>query len=98
LLDSDLKPWLLEVNMNSSLATDSPLDSKIKSSLVIDAFNLIGIRRFDRRAETAKKLKLKAAGFSRTPQASGKAKLHGHCTKLAGSIPPLKPGDNDVWI
>lgn len=51
LLDSDLKPWILEVNMNSSLATDSPLDSKIKSNLVLDALNLIGLKKFDRRSE-----------------------------------------------
>jgi tubulin polyglutamylase TTLL5 len=31
LIDSDLKPWILEVNLNPSFATDSPLDFKIKS-------------------------------------------------------------------
>ena len=31
LIDSDLKPWLMEVNLSPSLATESPLDLKIKS-------------------------------------------------------------------
>jgi len=30
LIDSNLKPWLLEVNLSPSLNTDSPLDLKIK--------------------------------------------------------------------
>jgi hypothetical protein len=51
LVDSDLKPWILEVNLNPSLSTDSPLDFKIKSNLVTDTLNLIGLRKFDRRVE-----------------------------------------------
>ena len=31
LIDADLKPWLLEVNLSPSLSTDSPLDMRIKS-------------------------------------------------------------------
>lgn len=33
LLDSDLKPWLLEVNLSPSMACDTPLDLKIKVPL-----------------------------------------------------------------
>lgn len=36
IVDKDLKPWLLEVNLSPSLSTDSPLDLKIKSHLVAD--------------------------------------------------------------
>ena len=57
LIDSDLKPWLLEVNLSPSLATDSPLDLHIKSSLISDTFNLIGVRAFDRKKESVNKVR-----------------------------------------
>ncbi|XP_069771943.1 tubulin polyglutamylase TTLL5 isoform X2 [Narcine bancroftii] len=43
LIDSNLKPWLLEVNLSPSLACDAPLDLKIKASLLTDMFTLVGI-------------------------------------------------------
>jgi len=51
ILDSDLKPWILEVNLSPSLAFDSPLDFHIKSNLIIDALNIVGIRKFNRKKE-----------------------------------------------
>ena len=65
LLDSDLKPWLIEVNLSPSLAPDSPLDMTIKTTLMTDTFNLVGLKRFDRRKESLNKLKYraKASGF-----------------------------------
>ena len=45
LLDTNLTPWLLEVNLSPSLAFDSPLDLKIKANLVKDTFNLVGVRK-----------------------------------------------------
>lgn len=50
ILDRKLRPWLLEVNLSPSLAVDSPLDLLIKSTLLSDAFNLIGVRAFDRKS------------------------------------------------
>eukprot|EP00913_Durusdinium_trenchii_P010385 g9736.t1 len=43
LVDSDLKPWLLEVNLSPSMQAEPPLDWQIKSSLLADTFNLVGI-------------------------------------------------------
>ncbi len=43
ILDRDLKPWLLEVNVLPSLSSSSELDKKIKTSLMCDTFNTIGI-------------------------------------------------------
>jgi hypothetical protein len=57
LIDSELKPWILEVNLNPSLSTDAPLDLKIKTSLITDALNLIGLKKFDRRQEATRKVK-----------------------------------------
>lgn len=51
MLDSNVKPWLLEVNLSPSLSTDSPLDYHIKSNLLIDSFNLMGVGPLDKKKE-----------------------------------------------
>ena len=66
LLDSDLKPWLIEVNLSPSLSCDSPLDLTIKTKLVADIFNLAGIKRFDRRKESMNKMKNRIKGSYKT--------------------------------
>ncbi|CAH8518270.1 unnamed protein product [Schistosoma mattheei] len=43
-LDEDLQPWLLEVNVSPSMHSDSPLDAKIKGSVIKDMLNLSGLR------------------------------------------------------
>jgi tubulin polyglutamylase TTLL4 len=43
LLDSNVQPWLLEVNLNPSLACESDLDLKVKSSVMCDIFTTIGV-------------------------------------------------------
>ncbi|XP_077412739.1 tubulin polyglutamylase TTLL5 isoform X2 [Vanacampus margaritifer] len=43
LIDSKLKPWLLEVNLSPSLACDAPLDLKIKASMIADMLSLVGL-------------------------------------------------------
>ena len=43
LLDENLKPWLLEVNLSPSLNTESSLDIKIKTKMLVDLFNMVGI-------------------------------------------------------
>jgi tubulin polyglutamylase TTLL4 len=49
LLDQNLKPWLLEVNVCPSLSSSSPLDKKIKTSLMCDMFTMVGIVPFNRK-------------------------------------------------
>eukprot|EP00416_Gambierdiscus_australes_P013293 CAMPEP_0171135984 /NCGR_PEP_ID=MMETSP0766_2-20121228/130697_1 /TAXON_ID=439317 /ORGANISM="Gambierdiscus australes, Strain CAWD 149" /LENGTH=485 /DNA_ID=CAMNT_0011599501 /DNA_START=28 /DNA_END=1486 /DNA_ORIENTATION=- len=44
LVDQELKPWLLEVNICPSLSSGSPLDKRIKTKLVADTLTLVGIR------------------------------------------------------
>lgn len=43
LVDSQLKPWILEVNLSPSMQADSPLDWQVKSALLSDTFNLVGV-------------------------------------------------------
>ena len=43
MLDAKCKPYLLEVNHNPSLSADSPLDEKVKSELIRDTINLLGL-------------------------------------------------------
>jgi hypothetical protein len=43
LVDEDLKPWLLEVNTSPSLACGSPLDMDVKTRVVTDLLNMVGI-------------------------------------------------------
>ena len=43
LIDSTLKPFLLEVNHTPSFTTDTPLDSFIKKNLIRDAISIMNI-------------------------------------------------------
>ena len=62
LVDSDLKPWLIEVglvfqeqrnlslnqvNLSPSLAVDAPLDMKIKSAMISDLLTVVGVPAID---------------------------------------------------
>ena len=52
LVDSELHPWLMEVNLTPSLACESPLDLQIKSNLIADLFTLVGVQQFDRKKDS----------------------------------------------
>ena len=47
LIDESFKAWLIEVNVNPSLHCTSPLDLSIKTDLIADIFNIIGISPFN---------------------------------------------------
>lgn len=42
IIDQDLKPWLLEVNISPSLHSSSPLDLAVKGPLIKEVFNIVG--------------------------------------------------------
>jgi len=44
LVDTQLKSWLLEVNIFPSLSSGSPLDKRIKTKLVADMLTLVGLQ------------------------------------------------------
>jgi len=43
MLDSDLKPWLLEVNISPSFSSSSPFDKTVKTKLACDFLTLVGV-------------------------------------------------------
>jgi tubulin polyglutamylase TTLL5 len=43
LVDEELKPWLIEVNLSPSMLAESPLDQQVKSAVLSDTFNIIGV-------------------------------------------------------
>jgi tubulin polyglutamylase TTLL6/13 len=43
MLDSNLRPWILEVNHSPSFSTDTPLDFKIKKNLITDTIKMLGL-------------------------------------------------------
>ena len=43
LIDANYKAWIVEVNVNPSLHCTSPLDLSIKTDLISDIFNVVGI-------------------------------------------------------
>lgn len=53
LVDADLKPWLLEVNLSPSLGCDSQLDLRVKSALLADLLTLVGVPAVDPTSVTA---------------------------------------------
>nr|CDS34255.2 tubulin polyglutamylase ttll4 [Hymenolepis microstoma] len=44
ILDSKLRPWLLEVNISPSFHTPSKIDNDIKTEVVVDLLNVAGFR------------------------------------------------------
>jgi hypothetical protein len=44
LLDQNLKPWLMEVNISPSMKASCALDFNVKNKLAIDLFNCVGFK------------------------------------------------------
>ena len=49
MIDDNLRPWLLEINLSPSLNTDSELDLKIKGAMLADMFTMMGMVSIDQR-------------------------------------------------
>jgi len=47
LIDENLKPWIVEINLGSSLSMSSPLDRRIKTELINQMFHMIGFESVD---------------------------------------------------
>lgn len=91
LVDEDLKPWLLEVNLSPSMQAESPLDWQIKSSLVADAFNIVGVCSSERSRPEFGAAK-RSSGYGQQPPASKQPKkpdVAPDTTATQSSGPPL---------
>lgn len=65
LIDDNIKPWLLEVNLSPALSCDSPLDQKVKSNMIADLLSLAGIIKMEQRImsdSTTKKAQIAYGG------------------------------------
>ena len=51
LIDENLNPWLMEVNLSPNLHYDSPIDLKIKGEMIAEIFDIIRIVPYDMRNE-----------------------------------------------
>ena len=110
LLDKELKPWLLEVNVLPSLSSSSALDKKIKTSLMTDVFSTIGVtpysqKRLEKLQESSKWKRF--TGLMKQANASGKhvgAHILGNNGKMASKSPaatrsPKPPKTNcDLFV
>lgn len=45
MIDSNLKPWLMEINLSPSLSLESVMDIKLKIKLITEMFNMYGFRK-----------------------------------------------------
>ena len=66
IIDSKLRPWILEVNVSPSLSSSSALDKQIKTMLLSDSLYLIGFHLLDRKKleqDRAKQDKERLLGF-----------------------------------
>ncbi len=63
LVDEKLRPWLLEVNVLPSLSSSSPMDKQIKTTLLCDVFNIVGVVPYDRKKYVKEEESRKAKCF-----------------------------------
>jgi hypothetical protein len=56
LIDSSLKPWLLEINLSPSRSCDSPLVVRVKSAMLVDLLTLVGLPTLDPVLHQAKEI------------------------------------------
>ncbi len=69
LIDSQLKPWLIEVNASPSFNLETPIDKEVKPRMVADALSIVDPLPFDR-AYLARLLALRSKNGSWPPPPS----------------------------
>eukprot|EP00798_Chlamydomonas_sp_ICE-L_P019090 gene19090-25691_t len=90
MLDSDLRPWLIEVNHSASFQTDSPLDLEIKTQLIYDTLSLVRIDpKLIQRARKMEKMSLAARilGLPKKPPATAASATGGPASSQTPATP-----------
>lgn len=77
LIDSTLKPWLLEVNLSPSLNLSTPLDVKVKSAMLTDLLNLAGIPALSPLTQSGTDYKMSGSRF-KSAAATMPSSVRGH--------------------
>lgn len=81
LIDNNLDPWLLEVNLSPSLACDSTLDQRVKAALISDLFTLTGVTPLEKRNPQAE-MNVKRPGLGKPYGAFSTGASQGQQDKL----------------
>ena len=93
LIDENYQPWIMEINLSPSLNWDAPLDFKVKSKMIYETFNLVGVKQFDRKIECEKKIKSRTrAGLNHLTKGSQFSKLPTPLQALRSPIAVLGSG------
>lgn len=90
LVDSNLKPWLLEVNFSPSLSNDCPVDS-IKKEMLSDLIDLMEFRPEDG-SQTTKTVKQAAVARSSSWVSNGRQLLSRRPHSMVTKLPQLRAG------
>lgn len=90
LIDSNLKPWLLEVNLSPSLNCDSPLDVRLKSAMLADLLTLVGIPAVDPILRPSSTVNLSKASLSLKMKFSNCRRVHS-ADGLSNTFPKKQP-------
>lgn len=85
LVDSKLKPWLLEVNLSPSMTASSPLDWRVKSTLLSDVFNLVGICSPNKQTLDASRLKTRILQVRQATCRNAEMTAKQNCTSRKGT-------------
>jgi tubulin polyglutamylase TTLL5 len=94
LIDSQLRPWLLEVNASPSLARENNLDARVKEAMVRDTILLVDPLPFDRKA-LAQVLRRRLSSFNAKSRGfiRGDQELERDLEAILGSVRPRSVGE-----
>jgi len=88
MVDSELKPWLIEVNSSPALATDTELDVEVKDALISDTIDLLGFAPAPKEPKEPKKRK---QGIEQTKPPAGRPDHSAILTSMSSTVKSRGP-------